>query len=94
MLAFSVGEYRDNEATAEFKEGGRKQEFTDPKVKLLDECCHKCGSRMNSWDRRLTNTFKVVDTCERCFCSIYDMDKDAFRKQMEDFFDMRPCQGL
>ena len=49
---------------------------------------------MNSWDKRLTNTFKVVNTCERCFCDIYDMDKDAFRKQMEDFFDMRPCQGL
>ena len=65
-----------------------------PKVRLLDEYCHKCGSQMNSWDKRLTNTFKVVDTCERCFCDIYDMDKDAFRKQMEDFFDMRPCQGL
>ncbi len=49
---------------------------------------------MNSWDKRLTNTFKVVGTCECCFCDIYDMDKDAFRKQMEDFFDMRPCQGL
>lgn len=49
---------------------------------------------MNSWDKRLTNTFKVRNTCERCFCNIYDMDTDAFRKQMEDFFDMRPCQGL
>lgn len=65
-----------------------------PKVRLLDEYCHKCGSQMNSWDKRLTNTFKVVDTCERCFCNIYDMDRDAFRRQMEDFFDMRPCQGL
>jgi len=34
MLAFSVGEYRDNEATAEFKEGGRKQEFTGPMAKI------------------------------------------------------------
>lgn len=65
-----------------------------PKVQLLSEYCHKCSSQMNSWDKRLTNTFKVRNTCERCFCNIYDMDTDAFRKQMEDFFDMRPCQGL
>lgn len=49
---------------------------------------------MNSWDKRLTNTFKVIDTCEHCFCDIYDMDADSFRKQMENFFGMRPCQGL
>lgn len=64
------------------------------KIRWLNETCHKCGSQMNSWDMRLTKTFKVKNTCEKCFCEIYDMDKDRFRSQMEDFFGMRPCQGL
>lgn len=56
--------------------------------------CHQCRERMNSWDIRLTKTFKTVNTCESCFCDIYDMDRDRFRDQMEEFYGMRPCQGL
>lgn len=58
------------------------------------EICHKCKSQMNSWDIRLTKTFKVKNTCECCFCDIYDMDREKFRDQMQEFFGMRPCQGL
>ena len=64
------------------------------KVKLLNEYCHKCSGQMNSWDMRLTKTFGAKNTCENCFCQIYDMDKDTFRASMEDFFDIRPCQGI
>lgn len=64
------------------------------KVKWLDEYCHKCGGQMNSWDKRLTKTFKVRNTCEKCFCKIYDMDKEAFRGTMENFWGIRPCQGI
>lgn len=64
------------------------------KVRWLDEYCHKCGEQMNSWDMRLTKTFKVKNTCEKCFCDIYDMDQERFRSSMEDFFGMRPCQGI
>ena len=64
------------------------------KIKLLNEYCNKCGSQMNSWDKRLTNTFKIENTCENCFCKIYDMDKDSFRNAMEDFWGIRPCQGI
>ena len=64
------------------------------KVKWLEEKCHKCGERMNSWDMRLTRTFKVKYTCEACFCKVYDLDKDSFRQTMENFFDIRPCQGI
>lgn len=60
----------------------------------MDEICHKCNELMNSWDKRLTKTFKVYNTCEKCFCKIYDMDQDVFRNRMEDFFDMRPCKGI
>ena len=64
------------------------------KVKWLDNTCHKCSNQMNSWDARLTKTFKVKDTCEACFCKVYDLDKGAFRQKMENFFDIRPCQGI
>lgn len=64
------------------------------KVHWIDEYCHKCKGRMNSWDMRLTKTFKVHNTCEKCFCEIYDMDQESFRSQMEDFFGIRPCQGI
>lgn len=49
---------------------------------------------MNTWDCRLSSTFKTYDTCEECFCSIYGMDKNAFRQRMEDYLDIRPCKGI
>lgn len=64
------------------------------KAKRLDRYCHKCNMQMNSWDAKLTNAFKTYDTCEKCFCKIYDMDKDAFRKRMEDYLGIRPCMGI
>lgn len=64
------------------------------KVRWLNKNCYYCGSRMNSWDNRLTKTFKTHDCCEECFCKIYGMKKDAFRKTMEEFWGIRPCQGI
>jgi len=59
-----------------------------------NECCRSCGRQMNTWDMRLTKTFKVYNTCEDCFCQIYDMSKDAFRARMEDYLGLRPCKGI
>lgn len=64
------------------------------KARWLDAYCHKCENQMNSWDMKLTKAFKTKNTCENCFCKIYDMDKDKFRDAMEDFFGIRPCQGI
>lgn len=64
------------------------------KMRQLKETCHKCGEQMNTWDMRLTKTFKTYNTCENCFCKIYDMDRDAFRRHMEEYLDMRPCKGI
>lgn len=66
----------------------------EKKVKWLNENCSGCGGQMNSWDKRLTKTFKVKNTCENCFCQIYDLDREVFRRKMEDFFGIRPCQGI
>lgn len=65
------------------------------KVKWLDEECNICGSRLNSWDARLSKTLAYKNkVCEKCIAKEYDMDVDALRERMEDFFGMRPCQGI
>lgn len=64
------------------------------RIKCSNEYCLTCNGQMNSWDMRLTKTFKVKNTCEKCFCEIYDMDREVFREKMEDFWGIRPCQGL
>ena len=65
------------------------------KVKWLDKDCNVCGARLNSWDARLSKTLAYKNpVCEKCIAEEYDMDVDALRARMEDFYDMRPCQGI
>ena len=65
------------------------------KVKWLDEDCHICEQRLNSWDARISKTLLYRNkTCEKCIAKEYDMDVEALRTRMEDYFDIRPCQGL
>lgn len=65
------------------------------KVRWLDINCNICHERLNSWDSRLSKTLAYkIPVCEKCIAKEYDMDVDALRDRMEDFFGMRPCQGL
>lgn len=65
------------------------------KVKWLDKECNICGERLNSLDARLSKTLAYkIPVCERCIAKEYDMDVNALRDRMEDFFGMRPCQGI
>lgn len=65
------------------------------KVKWLDENCNACGKQINSWDKRLSRTLAYkYPVCECCIAKEYDMDVEALRSRMENFFGMRPCQGL
>lgn len=65
------------------------------KVKWLDKNCNICQCRLNSWDARLSKVLAYrIPVCEKCIAKEYDMDVDALRTKMEDFFDMRPCQGI
>lgn len=65
------------------------------KVKWLDETCNICNAQLNSWDARLSKTLAYKKpVCEKCIAEEYDMDVEAFRGWMENFFEMRPCQGL
>ena len=65
------------------------------KLKWLDENCHVCGNRLNSWDSRISKALKYRHkTCESCVAKEYEMTKEELRDRMEDFFGMRPCQGI
>lgn len=65
------------------------------RVKWLDKECNICGERLNSWDARLSKTLAYkIPVCEKCIAKEYDMDVNALRNRMEDFFGMRPCQGI
>ena len=65
------------------------------KVKWIDEDCHICHQRLNSWDARLSKTLLYKNKiCEKCIAKEYDMDVEDLRTRMEDYFDIRPCQGL
>lgn len=66
-----------------------------PKIRWLDTNCNICHERLNSWDARLSKTLAYkIPVCEKCIAKEYDMDVDALRSRMEDFFGMRPCQGI
>ena len=65
------------------------------KIRWLDEDCNICGQQLNSWDARLSKTLAYKrKVCEKCIAKEYDMDVGALRGRMEDFFGMRPCQGI
>jgi DNA-directed RNA polymerase subunit RPC12/RpoP len=66
-----------------------------PKVKWLHTPCHSCGKELNSWDMRISHAlgYKYI-VCEECVAKEYGKDKQEVREIMEDFFGMRPCQGL
>lgn len=64
-------------------------------LKWLDQQCNVCNALLNSWDARLSKTLAYkYPVCEKCIAKEYDMDVDALRTRMEDFFDIRPCQGI
>ena len=65
------------------------------KIRWLDQDCNICGKQLNSWDARLSKTLAYkFPVCEECIAKEYDMDKEALRSRMENFFGMRPCQGV
>lgn len=65
------------------------------KVRWTDKQCNKCSERLNSWDIRVSKTLCYkMPLCEKCIAQEYDMDVDALRFRMEQYFDMRPCLGV
>lgn len=65
------------------------------KVRWLNEYCHVCGTQVNSWDKRCDKALAYINpTCEKCIAKEYDMEIEALRNRLEDFFGMRPCMGI
>lgn len=64
-------------------------------LKWLDEKCCVCGAQINSWDKRCNKALAYKHpTCEKCIAKEYDMEVDALRTRLENFFGMRPCVGI
>lgn len=65
------------------------------KVKWLGKPCHVCGAELNSWDARVSKALGYdKTTCEKCVAREYGKDVNEVRAILEDFFGMRPCQGI
>lgn len=65
------------------------------KVKLLDKYCNCCEGQLNTWDAKLSKALAYKNpVCEKCIAKEYDMEVDALRNKMEDFFGIRPCIGI
>lgn len=65
------------------------------KVRWLDQDCNICGEQLNSWDAKCSKVLAYkYPVCESCIAKEYDMDKESLRTRLEDFFGMRPCQGV
>ena len=65
------------------------------KLRWLDQDCNKCGNQLNSWDARLSKALAYkYACCESCIAGEYDLSAEELRDCMEDYFGMRPCQGI
>ena len=63
--------------------------------KRKDAACKVCARGLTSWDRRLSKSLGYrYPVCEACIAREYDMDVGVLRDRMEDFYGMRPCQGI
>lgn len=64
-------------------------------VTWLDENCSQCGSRLNSFDKRLSKALAYkYACCERCIADEYGMETGSLRRHMERVFGIRPCIGI
>ncbi|MCR5755531.1 MAG: hypothetical protein K6G30_12070 [Acetatifactor sp.] len=65
------------------------------KLKWLDEDCNICGSRLNSWDVKISKALQYKNNvCEKCIAKEYDIEIDTLRTTMQDLFGLLPCQGI
>lgn len=65
------------------------------KVRWLDENCISCGSRLNSWDEKLSKTLQYHNKkCEKCIAAEYGITADTLRTTMQELYGLLPCQGV
>lgn len=63
--------------------------------KHTGEYCHSCDKELTSWDIRCSKALGYKhEVCEHCIAKEYDKTIDELRDTLEEYFGMRPCQGL
>ncbi len=63
--------------------------------KNTGQYCHTCGEELTSWDMRCSKALGYQNPiCETCIAKEYDETAESLRAKLEDYFGMRPCQGL
>jgi len=63
--------------------------------KHTGQYCYACGEELTSWDLRCSKALAYrKPVCERCIAKEYGETAQNLRAKLEDFFGMRPCQGL
>lgn len=64
-------------------------------TKHTGQYCNICESELTSWDLRCSKSLAYKHpVCEACIAKEYDRTLEELRGIMEDFYGMRPCQGL
>lgn len=65
------------------------------RVRWLDENCILCGSRLNSWDAKLSKALQYHNKkCEKCISKEYGVSQEDLRHTMQELFGLLPCQGI
>lgn len=63
--------------------------------KYTGQHCHSCGEELTSWDQRCSKALAYqFPVCEKCIANEYGETTEDLRAKLEDYFGMRPCQGL
>lgn len=69
--------------------------MSEQRLRWLDEYCHVCGEQLNSWDERISKALRYRNlTCEKCVAREYGYTVNQVRDTMEEYFGLRPCQGI
>lgn len=57
--------------------------------------CNSCDKELTSWDLKCSKALGYkYPICEKCIAKEYEVDTDELRDTLEDYFGIRPCQGL
>lgn len=73
----------------------KRKPGTQGHLQWLDVECHVCGSRCNSWDRRIWSALMYNHPhCEKCIAKEYGETVEDLRGIMEEEFGMQPCAGI
>jgi len=64
-------------------------------AKHTGKYCNCCDKELTSWDLKCSKSLAYkTPVCEVCVSKEYGKTVDELRDTLEEFFGVRPCQGL